>query len=156
MAFLTTVVSEHAVLANGFGKILLLFHRHHNKENADEYKLPGGRMEENDEAKQALLREIKEETGLTRVKIILPVHTSMWDPSYRRYSVIYLARSYGDEPVVLQKAEAASYRWVSWDEAEAMKPGSKTFIGRNFYLGIAKARQVYALKGIEELNALES
>jgi len=155
MPYLTTLVSEHAVLVNDSGQILLLYHRHHDKEAADEYKLPGGRLDENDEAKQALLREIKEETGLTQIKILIPVHTSMWDPSYRRYSVIYLARVYGNKPIVLQKEEATSCRWVSWDEAEAMKPGCKIFLGTNFSLGIAKARKVYALSGIENLNALE-
>lgn len=113
MAFYIGQVSEHAVIFNGEGKILLLIHKH--AEPKGKRHLPGGRMELEDQPAEGLHREIEEETGITGVELILPCSTSRWggmEPV--KYSVAYLARVKGVPDVVLPDHEDhEDYEWVT-------------------------------------------
>ncbi|HEX2859636.1 MAG TPA: NUDIX hydrolase [Alphaproteobacteria bacterium] len=116
MAFYIGQVSEHAVIFNGEGRILLLVH---GGEYSGKSHLPGGRMDIGDQPGQGLLREIEEETGLTDVELIVPCSTSRWgamEPT--KYSVAYLARVEGVPDIVLPEHEAhEGYEWVTPEEA---------------------------------------
>ena len=55
-------INQDVVLKNNKGEILIL------KQN-ELWKLPGGRLEDNETPHEGLLREIKEETGIEKCKI---------------------------------------------------------------------------------------
>lgn len=136
-----TPVSGHAVLVNDEGKVLLLQNIQHHANSTrtevqDLYIFPGGRLEEGEsDPEAALLREIQEETALTRVKILLPLHTSFWGRTFPRFSVIYLARVWGNDPVRIQADEAASFRWESFDDAAKVP-----FVNVHMLRALEKAR----------------
>jgi ADP-ribose pyrophosphatase YjhB (NUDIX family) len=123
MAFYIGQVSEHAVIVNGAGRILLLFTK--KPEQKGKSHLPGGRMEMDDTPGAGLLREIAEETGLTNVELILPCSATRWGATEPiKYSVAYLARVAGAPEVVLPPHEDhEGFEWVTPDEALA-----KTYI----------------------------
>jgi 8-oxo-dGTP pyrophosphatase MutT (NUDIX family) len=154
MPILTAPASGHAVVINDEGKVLLLQNIVLDKKTGklvvtDRYVFTGGRVEEGEEPVPALLREIKEETGLTNVRVILPIHICLWEPTHIRLSVIYLVRAYGNEKIVLQKEEAASYKWVSFDEAMRAP-----LWNAEHYNALRKAKKIIAIREIEELDAL--
>jgi 8-oxo-dGTP pyrophosphatase MutT (NUDIX family) len=112
-------VSEHAVIVNGEGKILLLVHKGPGSDLKGKSHLPGGRMEFDDKPGSGLLREIEEETGITGVELILPCSASRWgavEPI--KYSVAYLARVAGAPvPVLPSHEDHESAAWVTPEEA---------------------------------------
>lgn len=113
-------VSEHAVLVDDAGRVLLLQHAGcGNAALRGKCHLPGGRLDAGDQPGVALLREIREETGLTDVELILPCHASRWgfdEPV--KYSVAYLARLKGTQQPVLPDAEDhMGFEWVAWQDA---------------------------------------
>lgn len=110
-------VSEHAIIFNGEGKILLL--RHTWQHLKGKWHLPGGRLDEADQPQDSLLRELREETGLTDVELLLPCHTSRWGADHPvKYSVAYLARVSGTPVVILPPDEAHDMaEWVTPEEA---------------------------------------
>ena len=115
-------VSEHAVIFNGNGDILILRHRgHHHPELRGKAHLPGGRLEIADMPGRALLREIEEETGITGVNLILPCSARRWgavEPI--KYSVAYLATVAGCPVAVLPPDEDhESAEWIAPDAALA-------------------------------------
>jgi 8-oxo-dGTP pyrophosphatase MutT (NUDIX family) len=126
MPHLLSPISVHAIIVNERGEVLLLQNIRTSADTKEKtveeaYTFPGGHIEEAEaDPIAALSREIREETGLTRVRILLPVHTSIWGRTHRRFSVIYLARTAAEEPVVLQKEEAASYRWETFSAAQKL------------------------------------
>jgi 8-oxo-dGTP pyrophosphatase MutT (NUDIX family) len=124
-------VSEHAVIFNTHGDILLLQHNgggngpHDSRPTSAHYgkwHLPGGRLNLHDKPVEALQREIEEETGLRSVRIIMPCHTSRWgfdDPV--KYAVTYLATVAGQPMVRLPDDEhAMAYEWFSPAETQKL------------------------------------
>jgi 8-oxo-dGTP pyrophosphatase MutT (NUDIX family) len=128
MAYYIGQVSEHAVLVNGEGRILLLATK--NPTQKGKNHLPGGRMELDDQPGLGLLREIEEETGLTGITLILPCSAIRWGGAEPvKYSVAYLATVPGVPNVILPPHEDhETYEWVTPDEAlmrEYIFPGLK-------------------------------
>jgi ADP-ribose pyrophosphatase YjhB (NUDIX family) len=119
MSFYIGQVSEHAVIVNDHNQILLLIHKNSNYQGKSH--LPGGRMELDDQPGLGLLREIKEETGITGVELILPCSSSRWGGSEPvKYSVAYLARVAGCPlPVLPPHEDHESAEWVTPEEALA-------------------------------------
>ncbi len=117
MAFYIGQVSEHAIIFNGEGRILLLVHGMEGHKGKSH--LPGGRMELDDQPGKGLLREIEEETGLTDVELIVPCSTSRWGAMEPvKYSVAYIASVPGVPEVNLPAHEDhEGYEWVTPDEA---------------------------------------
>ncbi len=84
-------IGEYGVILKK-NKILIL-RLPKNKEFKGLWMIPGGRLLENDEPGDGLLREIYEETGLKKVKINHPVYTARWGIERpRKYTVFYLCK----------------------------------------------------------------
>lgn len=66
------------------GKILLIREskKYRDGTRAGLWDFPGGRIKPGERFDKSLMREVKEETGLT-VKIIRPLHVSEWRPTVR-------------------------------------------------------------------------
>jgi 8-oxo-dGTP pyrophosphatase MutT (NUDIX family) len=118
MAHYVGEVSEHAVLINGEGKVLLLIHKGPAPHLKGKRHLPGGRMEMNDTPGLGLLREIEEETGITGVELVLPCSARRWgNEKPVKYAVAYLARVSGVPAVVLPPHEDhEDYEWATPDD----------------------------------------
>jgi 8-oxo-dGTP diphosphatase len=92
-----------AIIDMGAGMIVLL----ERKNQPLGWALPGGFVEYGETAEQAILREVKEETGL-EVEIIKQFHTYSdphRDPRGHTVSVVFLVRGYGQ---ALKSSEEAS------------------------------------------------
>ncbi|MFH1454856.1 MAG: NUDIX hydrolase [bacterium] len=81
------------------------------------WESPGGHLEEGEDIEQALFRELKEETGLTDVKILCPVHSFLFYPGEENSlaGVIYLAE-YTTGDINLDNKEHCAYRWLTLNE----------------------------------------
>lgn len=101
------------------GKILLL-HRHNNKSEGGKWGIPAGKMEKtDDDYKSAILREIKEETGLTFNKNDLTFH--------KTFFVIYPNKKYNyhyhsiilekELDIIIEQKEHQNFAWVTKEEA---------------------------------------
>jgi 8-oxo-dGTP diphosphatase len=75
-------VAAKAVIANSEGKVLILREAATSAEgtNAGKYHVPGGRLEPGEAFRDALVREIREETGLEDVEIGEAIHVDEWRP----------------------------------------------------------------------------
>ena len=103
------------------GKFLLL-HRHSHKANGDKWGLPAGKVDAGEEKKQAVLREIEEETGL---KFDAPsVH--YFDSRFVRHDDFdfdwHMFSTHVSEPVsvTINPLEHQDFRWVTPEEAFQM------------------------------------
>jgi 8-oxo-dGTP pyrophosphatase MutT (NUDIX family) len=121
-------VSEHAVIFNEYGEILLIQHNgggqgakapDFTNPHCGKWHFPGGRMDYDDQPGEGLQREILEETGLTNVELILPCYACRWGFSEPiKYSMIYLARVSGRPDAVLPDDECSmAWQWIDWQKA---------------------------------------
>lgn len=93
------------------GKFLIL-HRH----DYDSWDLPGGKVEKNESPKDALVREIEEETRLkVNVKEACGVFLFIGTVSKKQYVLTNIACEYVDGEVQLSD-EHDSYKWISQEE----------------------------------------
>lgn len=108
----------------GCGKhyeVLLL----HKPRKRDDWQLPQGGVEEGEDVEEAALRELKEEAGISGVKVLgrsQEVYQYDFPPSYRRFRpdnvrgqcIAYVfALASGDEQVTVDQKEVDGFVWVS-------------------------------------------
>ena len=104
------------------GKILVM---HRNKQGSQYFTLVGGRLNENETSEQALVREVKEETGLDITKaqpVFYEMHSEPYNEQY-----IYLCEVASHKQVAIQDtSEEAFMNKISvnthmpvWIEAKA-------------------------------------
>lgn len=152
MAILVCRVSEHGVVVDDEGKVLVLRSINSQGQITDKWVFPGGRLEEEDKPGAALLREIKEETGLENVEVLWPVFNSRWGSDQpQRYSVIYLCRCHGPHPIRLQLEEHPEYKWLPWNEAMKMP-----YTYPAFQIALGRACFAYQIPAIANYNFLNS
>ena len=113
------------------GKVLLIHRINLGKENDQEYfVIPGGGVEENEDIKEAVIRELGEETGI-KVKVNDIVYETESFNSSRniaQHEYYYLCEYISGEPALREDSEEAEemklgkhfYKpmWVSKEEAE--------------------------------------
>jgi 8-oxo-dGTP diphosphatase len=89
----TPAVTVDAIIDMGAGMIVLL----ERKNDPQGWALPGGFVEVGETLEQALLREVKEETGL-EVEIVRQFHSYSdpnRDPRGHTVSIVFIVRAYG-------------------------------------------------------------
>ena len=97
------------------GKFLLLREVAPDGTQIGKYQIPGGMIELGEPYMDALLREVKEETGLT-VRPIAPIMVDGWQPTlegvkHQIIAVFYLCESQSDKVVLSHEHD--DYAWVS-------------------------------------------
>ena len=104
------------------GRFLLL-HRHSNKASGDTWGLPAGKMDSGENKKQAVLREVAEETGLRLPDNSVDYFDSLYvrdvdfDIEWHMYSI-----KFNELPTVQTNPhEHSEFKWVSPAEALQMK-----------------------------------
>lgn len=82
------------------------------------WELPGGRIEMGEEPADALLREVKEESGLD-IKIINPLKVVSYykDPINPResYGIFYFCKLKDENQQVTVSHEHSDYKWISFN-----------------------------------------
>lgn len=79
----------------------------------DGWSLPGGLLDRGESAGEAVVREVREETGL-RIEVGVPLTCQVNSP-LRRVDVIYRLEV-DHEPEVRVGGEAKDHAWFRWDE----------------------------------------
>lgn len=106
-----------AVILNSEDKVLICKSNKWNKE----YVIPGGHIEAGKTMEEALIREVKEETGLDVYQIeIIAINESIYSKSFQNKKhfifVDFICRSDSNE--VILNEEAQSYQWIDLNQIE--------------------------------------
>lgn len=105
-----------ALLANERGEILALYRSASHPRYAHEIDFPGGEVEDGEDAIQATIREIEEETGLVVEPSTIRVITESIAESGTKHSL--LLGNVPSDPIHVQLSwEHEAYKWLSKDEA---------------------------------------
>jgi len=111
-------VTQKAVVFNTGNDILLV-----RPDNEGPWSIPGGRVQDGENADVALERELREETGLA-VRVGQPVHamTDVWftGDGEPMFTVVYDCET--DETEITLNHEHEEYEWVSPMEARDRMP----------------------------------
>ncbi len=116
------LITVKAVIVNKNSDILLLKRANNEKTHAGSYDLPGGTLEKGETIKNALKREIKEETGLM-VGDVEIIKVSEYPIKHKKFNEIKALRFIVDYPnkdfeeIKLNKREHGEFEWISFDDA---------------------------------------
>ncbi len=126
-----------AVIKNREGKILLAFRRDkRNKMAHNKWELTGGKISFSEQPNEAVIREVKEETGLTvRIKRLIPyIHVNYWRFG-RKTTVKIIMLAYEctvvGGSVQLSDREVQHVRWFKKQEIQRLKntlPGVREIV----------------------------
>lgn len=111
-------LSLKAILLDDENRCLLLRRSPASKNNPGKWEFPGGKMDPGESFDEALIREVREETGL-EVRLIKPVDTAMSVlPDCR---VVYLFMLAEAKPgTVILSHEHDQYEWVDVREIQTV------------------------------------
>jgi 8-oxo-dGTP diphosphatase len=112
MAHLITKIAEYGIIINNDKFLMLKFSKEANP--GEKWIFPGGRLDEGEQAKDGLAREIQEETNL-QVKVGKPVDVTIWgDGDDNRYAVFFICKLIGGE--IKLSREHQDYKWFSFED----------------------------------------
>lgn len=100
------------------GKILML---KYNKKWRQVYTPPGGKLESGESPLDCIIREFKEETGLTLLNPRLQ-GLSYWKDSYEGFIFIYTAEEFEGE---LEESEEGKLEWIEESELKSINQFSQ-------------------------------
>ncbi|MDQ0191791.1 NUDIX hydrolase [Paenibacillus wynnii] len=112
------IVAVKGVILHG-GKILLVQRAANDHIGAGTWECAGGKIEFGEGLEAALVREIKEETGLTvSVGVILYATTFMTESTRQVVILTYLCRT--NQTTVRLSREHVDYRWCTKDQIKTL------------------------------------
>jgi len=103
------------------GKILLL-HRQDHKPEGNTWGVPAGKVDPGEEIVDTMLREIKEETGLTISSSQISYYSKVY-VKFPTYDFIYhmFSTNFGNKPqITINNTEHKDFQWVSITESLKM------------------------------------
>ena len=107
-----TRVSQKAIVLNLAGKILGIRRSSTAPSNANKWDLPGGDLDFGENPTEGILREIKEETGLSVTNIqVFDVWSDVDDLGDFWVTIAYTANSNSDEAVFSN--EHSEFKWLT-------------------------------------------
>ena len=110
------IATVAAIIKNDEGKILL------TRRNVEPFKgqwcLPGGHIDDNENALDAAIREAKEETGLDFEAEFL-TYTDEIIPDLNWHAVVMVFTGKGKGEIAVQEREVADIAWFSLEEARS-------------------------------------
>ena len=111
------IATVAAIITNKDGEILL------TRRNIEPFKgqwcLPGGHIDENEKALDAVIREAKEETGLDFKAEFLSYSDEIF-PEYNWHAVVLVFAGRGKGELAAQEREVTEIDWFSLDEARSL------------------------------------
>jgi len=118
------------VILNKEGKVLILQRSKDEDVFPDIWELPSGKREFFENSQSGLTREIKEETGLSKIKIIMPFYVFEYKVEKQgeirdTTQINFLVKLLEDEEVKLSK-EHQNFAWISKEEVEKYKLSEAT------------------------------
>jgi len=122
------VVGVGAVIWNGQGEVVLI--KRAKPPRLDEWSIPGGHLEWGESLKDAVVREVKEETGLTidvigLIDVVDSISRSDAGAVVRHYVLIdFAARAVAGE--LCPGSDAHEARWVPYKQLAEFKLWSET------------------------------
>lgn len=112
-------VRQYAMILNDQQQFLALQLPDNYGEYGGCWTLPGGKLEPKDSPESGLLREIKEETGLT-AKIVCPYHIGRWESKRSKKLVIfYLCQLKGLRKKIKLSNEHQAHAWLDLTDLKA-------------------------------------
>ena len=109
MTHMKTKIGEYAIITNSKNEFLML----QFNEPINSWHFPRGRLDEGEQAKEGLIREIKEETRL-EIHDLKPIHTTIFTDE-KKYGVFYLAKVKEPYEVIISK-EHQSFKWYKKED----------------------------------------
>jgi len=111
---------------------VLFLKRQPHKPQGNTWGIPGGKMEKGETAKEAVLRELKEETGLDLVNQEVKYHGKVYiryptgDFIYHMFEHVLNKRP----EVLIDPSEHSAYKWITFKEALSLPliPGEEECI----------------------------
>ena len=120
----TTQPVAKAIILDTTGKFLLLQRSNTHPRLAGFFDLPGGGIQENEEPGAAVIREVREETGLElsieRLKILYTTTQLLNSRSYP--TLLYVAYMTEPTPSVSMSWEHQSYEWAALERLSEVEP----------------------------------
>jgi ADP-ribose pyrophosphatase YjhB (NUDIX family) len=116
------LIGTCALLFNQHGQVLL--GKRKNSYKAGYYGLPGGRVEVNEPLSEAIVREVKEETGLeiSNLKYLGVIRENQGDYDFIHF--VYMAQNVTNDPVLCEPEKCAGWEWFDLDAVgESILPG---------------------------------
>jgi 8-oxo-dGTP diphosphatase len=118
------------VIFNKEGKILILQRSKYENVFPEMWELPSGKREFFEDSQTSLIREIKEETGLSKIKIIMPFYVFEYKVEKQEEirdttQINFLVKLLEDEEIKLSE-EHQNFAWISKDEIEKYKLSEAT------------------------------
>ena len=116
-------ITASCFIVDGERRLLLHHHRRLNR-----WLQMGGHVEPGESAREAALREGREESGLTVLDIherifdldIHPIPAGKGEPDHRHYDVRYLARTNQPESIIVDPMESTDLAWVDLQRAASL------------------------------------
>lgn len=115
------IIAVVAVIRNSQGKYLVLKRRDDEIAYPGKYTFPGGKIEGNETVEETLIKEVKEEAGLTLKpgKFLLKDKTFLRPDGQTAKSFSYFCEAEEEAPIVISE-DFTDYKWVSLEELKVL------------------------------------